>query len=176
MANIILEDLLHKVQDWFHVRNLQDGDPNAQYLKLIEEIGEIESAPDYDKLVDAYGDTFVVAIGLCLQTGTSFEDILVELTKVAKGPKQEVKSRNTLVEVSNLAADLARGRDISNSLFEVLSTVVIRAVDTGTTIQYCLQVAYEEIKGRKGMLLNGVYVKYEDLSDENKAKLDAKTC
>ena len=35
-------------------------------------------------------------------------------------------------------------------------------------ITECLEIAYNEIKDRKGKLVNGVFVKEEDLQKENK--------
>ena len=41
MENKQLKDLIAKVQSWFYDRNLQTQDPNKQFLKLYEEIGEL---------------------------------------------------------------------------------------------------------------------------------------
>jgi len=40
------------------------------------------------------------------------------------------------------------------------------------SIEDCIHTAYEEIKGRKGMMIKGEYVKYKDLTPEQQAELD----
>lgn len=41
MENNKLKDLISKVQKWFYDRNLHTQEPNKQFLKLYEEIGEL---------------------------------------------------------------------------------------------------------------------------------------
>ncbi|MDK6628509.1 hypothetical protein QP225_09165, partial [Aerococcus urinae] len=61
---------------------------------------------------------------------------------------------------------------IVDSFGDVLVTLIVlnqqlrmqRVIDKG--IGDCLQIAYQEIKDRKGKMVNGVFVKEEDLNDE----------
>ena len=41
------------------------------------------------------------------------------------------------------------------------------------TLEDCLEVAYDEIKDRRGMMRDGFYVKEENLTPEELAKLGA---
>lgn len=36
----------------------------------------------------------------------------------------------------------------------------------GTNVQECLELAYNEIKGRTGKMVDGVFVKSEDLEEQ----------
>lgn len=65
--------LFDSVYNWADSRNLiEDGDPNRQMLKVIEEIGELAGAmakkKDYE-IIDGIGDSFVTLIILSHQLG-----------------------------------------------------------------------------------------------------------
>ena len=63
------------IRDWAEERGLYDGgDPKTQYLKLVEEVGELGRAilkNDYAEQVDAIGDIVVVLTNLAELTGTN---------------------------------------------------------------------------------------------------------
>lgn len=67
-------------------------------------------------------------------------------------------------EAGELASDIARGRDPKDSIGDVLVTVISLAVSLKVDISECLYLAYEEIKDRKGTLVNGVFIKEADLN------------
>ena len=72
MENNKLKDLISKVQKWFYDRNLHTQEPNKQFLKLYEEIGELSrgiAEKDEEVTKDSIGDITVVLIGLTLQLG-----------------------------------------------------------------------------------------------------------
>lgn len=82
MENKQLKDLITKVQRWFYDRNLQTQDPNKQFLKLYEEIGELSRGlAENDEAVtkDSIGDITVVLIGLTLQLGIKTEEIFQKI-------------------------------------------------------------------------------------------------
>ena len=61
------KDLEQKVQQWFVDRNLHEANPVKQFLKLMEESGELFEGIAKDKselIYDALGDIQVVLIGL----------------------------------------------------------------------------------------------------------------
>lgn len=93
-----------KIKQWFIDRNLDNGDPNKQMIKLYEEVGEISAAfvrNNKAEIKDGIGDAVVVLVGLALQLGLDFDN--------------------------------------------------------------CVEIAYNEIKDRRGQLVNGVFVKEDDL-------------
>lgn len=95
--------LFRLIRGWAHDRNIVKGAvPQAQMLKLTEEVGELAKGVGRDKLpdiVDGIGDAVVVLTILAAQYGLLIED--------------------------------------------------------------CIASAYNEIKDRKGKMVNGVYVKEE---------------
>jgi len=68
-------------------------------------------------------------------------------------------------EFGEIAAALARGdKDaLEDGIGDELVTLIILSQQNGTNIEKCLSVAYQEIAGRKGKMVNGVFVKETDL-------------
>lgn len=68
-------------------------------------------------------------------------------------------------EVGEIAAGLARGNtdEVKDGIGDVQVVITILAAQLGTSIEECTQLAYDEIKERKGKMVNGVFVKEADL-------------
>lgn len=73
-------------------------------------------------------------------------------------------------EVGEVAAALARNdKDmLRDGIGDVVVTLIILAMQNGMDIHECLDTAYEEIAGRKGKMIDGVFVKESDLKVETK--------
>jgi len=75
-----------KIRDWADERGLYDkGDTKTQYLKLMEEAGELGRAilkEDNEEFVDAIGDMVVVLTNLAELGGVSIEHCIDEAYKV----------------------------------------------------------------------------------------------
>ena len=73
-----LSELVALIQNWAWDRNLIDGStPNAQMLKLMEEVGELAGGVCKDKadvIKDSIGDVFVVLTIIAAQMGWSIEE------------------------------------------------------------------------------------------------------
>lgn len=73
-----LGELVALIQNWAWDRNLIDGStPNAQMLKLMEEVGELAGGVCKDKvdvIKDSIGDVFVVLTIIAAQMGWSIEE------------------------------------------------------------------------------------------------------
>lgn len=99
-----MNKLIRNVKDWARERGLDKASPAKQFLKVVEEVGEVAEAlakSQNEKVCDAIGDVVVTLIILSMQLGVNLEE--------------------------------------------------------------CLRVAYDEIKDRQGEMVNGVFVKEEDL-------------
>ena len=68
-------------------------------------------------------------------------------------------------EFGEIGAALARGNedDFKDAVGDTIVTLIILAQQNGTNVKECLEVAYNEIKGRKGKTVNGVFIKESDL-------------
>ena len=65
-------------------------------------------------------------------------------------------------EVGELAGNVNKQNDIRDDIGDVLVTLIILAAQHDLTLETCLQVAYEDIKDRKGILLDGAFIKESD--------------
>lgn len=163
MKNKQLKDLITKVQRWFYDRNLQTQDPNKQFLKLYEEIGELSRGlAENDEAVtkDSIGDITVVLIGLTLQLGIKTEEIFPEDNKFVF--LQSTKSEDYFVIMmdQSLAAYFNRqSYQLKNVVYELMRISALLNHD----FVECLNIAYEEIKDRTGKLVDGVWIKEERL-------------
>lgn len=96
---------LNDIREWAHARNIIHGaTPQAQFVKLIEEIGELAEGiakSRIDTVKDGIGDAVVVLTVLAAQHNLYIED--------------------------------------------------------------CVETAWQEIKNRKGRMVNGTFVKEADL-------------
>lgn len=68
-------------------------------------------------------------------------------------------------EVGEVAAALARGQqdELRDGIGDVVVTLIILAMQNDLDLYECLYTAYDEIKGRKGKMVDGVFVKESDL-------------
>lgn len=54
----------------------------------------------------------------------------------------------------------------------VVLTIISKMI--GVSIEECIQHAYDTIKDRKGLMIDGKFVKYENLDDANRTLIDAR--
>lgn len=68
-------------------------------------------------------------------------------------------------ELGEVASGMARNNleEIQDGIGDTLVVLIGLSMQLGLDITECLNVAYNEIKDRKGKLVNGVFVKEEDL-------------
>lgn len=68
-------------------------------------------------------------------------------------------------EFGELCQGLAKGReaDVKDAIGDMVVVLTILSMQLGTSIEDCTALAYEEIKDRKGKMVNGVFVKESDL-------------
>lgn len=68
-------------------------------------------------------------------------------------------------EMGELAGGIAKNKPdvIADSIGDCFVVLTILAAQNGLDIQDCIQAAYNEIKDRKGRMVDGVFVKEADL-------------
>ena len=104
------------------------------------------------------------------QTEADAEDI-TELIKKWAVDRNVVSGdvKAQMVKLLEEAGELAEGINknkkdlIVDSIGDVYVVLVILCMQLGLDINDCIKVAYDEIKDRKGKLVNGLFVKEEDL-------------
>ncbi|BBM14969.1 predicted pyrophosphatase [Enterococcus mundtii] len=82
----------------------------------------------------------------------------------AQPEKQMLK---VIEELGEVGAGMARGNleAIKDGIGDTLVTLIILAMQHGLTADECLEQTWNEIKGRTGQMIDGVFVKSSDLED-----------
>lgn len=66
-------------------------------------------------------------------------------------------------EVGEIAGNLARGKDIKDDIGDCVVVLNNLAQLTGTSLSECIEVAWNDIKDRKGKMVKGIFIKEADL-------------
>lgn len=158
-----MEELIKKVEAWSTERGLDAADPNKQRLKLWEEFGELNASiarDDLEGTIDAIGDMLVVMIIYKQQLGYSSNDVF----------EPKLDNLDFLGRLEDIALldyigwGISDSRSYINGLRIVVENLTMLAYRIGTNLEECLQAAYDEIKDRRGRMVNGVFVKESDLN------------
>jgi NTP pyrophosphatase (non-canonical NTP hydrolase) len=73
-------------------------------------------------------------------------------------------------EFGELAQGMAKDKpdQVKDSIGDMYVVMTILSLQLGLDISECIRDAYNEIKDRKGKMINGVFVKESDLQEETK--------
>ena len=156
-------ELKQKVEQWFVDRGLDKAEPSKQFLKLMEETGELfEGIAKNDEALikDAIGDIQVVLIGLEMQLENLSDDF--ELSAQDKVLLSWIQWLGVFAYTMQRLR-IEQVREAAPTLRFSKGALTPIAQSFNTTPDECLEIAYNEIKDRKGKLVNGVFVKEEDL-------------
>ena len=158
------KELIEKVEQWSKDRNLHTADPNKQRLKLWEEFGELNASiarDDREGAIDAIGDMLVVMIIYKQQLGYGSNDVLK--------PKQDnidfIGRLEDIDLIDYAGYGIVQTRSYIQSIEQVVDNLTMLAYRLGTNLEECLAAAYDEIKDRRGKMVNGVFVKESDLNE-----------
>ena len=77
----------------------------------------------------------------------------------------KVQMLKVFEEVAETASAISKNKpdDLRDGIGDVVVTLIILAQQNGMTLEECLQMAYDEIKGRTGTTVDGVFIKQADL-------------
>ena len=135
------------ILEWAKDRNLLNYSfAPKQQLKLIEECGEIAQAiikNDIDKIKDGIGDVFVVLTILKKQRGD--KDTSTNFDFISDPHNIIFQILNSAIEFENCDLAISYLHDLANSL--------------DVDLNECVELAYNEIKNRKGKTINGSFIK-----------------
>lgn len=159
-----LQQLIKNIENWAEDRNLIEGStPQKQFIKLMEEFGELccgvaKNKPDVIK--DSIGDCFVVTVILKCQFKTN---LFIR-------PNSLNKNLDVSLVIARVARDAALipKSDLSAQVkLEIICGIVRHLMDVSFLLdvdfESCVQAAWDEIKDRKGRMIDGVFVKEGDL-------------
>ena len=158
-----MQELIKNIENWAEERNLINGStPQKQFIKLMEEFGELcagISRDNIDMIKDGIGDCFVVMVILNKQVG-----------KPSRGMEFFSFGNPDMSDftIDEIVSDLA---DYAANGYERPFPIVLGLSNIADVYQLnfedCISQAYNEIKDRKGKMINGVFVKDADLGAKN---------
>ncbi|GAB0227689.1 MazG-like family protein [Staphylococcus pseudintermedius] len=177
-----MEQLINNIEQWSTERGLHEGSPIKQFDKLVEEFGELvkgQNKQDKEMIKDSVGDMFIVLTIMVqqikrimniedndplMQSAVLFSYILRDvehstvdyiLTLGELGDKLQVfyEERTDLVSLSY----------ILTSITDLIALLDVTTHFNNTDIKSCVQLAYDEIKDRKGKIIDGKFIKEADL-------------
>ena len=81
------------------------------------------------------------------------------------GATMQAQFVKLIEEIGELAEGIAKGRPevIKDGIGDAVVVLTILAAQHGVTIEDCIEIAWNEIKDRKGRMVGGVYLKESDL-------------
>lgn len=95
-----------------------------------------------------------------------FQDIRAwaEDRNLIKGASMQAQTVKLLEECGELAAGVARKQQdkIVDSIGDAVVVLTILAAQAGVDVEACIESAWQEIKDRKGRMVDGVFVKDAD--------------
>lgn len=159
-----LQQLIKNIEQWAEDRNLIEGStPQKQFIKLMEEFGELCSGIAKNKkevIKDSIGDCFVVTVILKCQFKTNIVFRHDSLNK-------NLDVSLILARVARDAAFIPRGDLSERGKLEIISGIISHLMNISILLdidfESCVQAAWDEIKDRKGRMIDGVFVKEGDL-------------
>lgn len=174
-----MRQLIQQIEQWADDRNLFNGStPQKQMLKLMEEFGELcagiaKNKPEMIK--DAIGDCVVVLTILNKQY--YLENRFAEATERFQMPEEyepDLVPLDLIVHCGGLAIGIATyeypeflpvkmAKDMQRDILKCFGRLLALCYDKKLSMQECVQYAYNQIKDRKGKMIDGVFVKEEDL-------------
>ena len=93
---------------------------------------------------------------------------LIELTEkwhvdrnLIDGATSKDQVLKLIQEVGELSDSVCKGTDVKDYIGVCLVILINIAKREGTTLEECLNVAYNDIKDRKGRMVDGIFVKEE---------------
>lgn len=162
------------------VRITKADDSQYWYSENIGEVFEVEDETGVSGSRHGKEELYYVS-GTFRTEGIRVEDaIVVGGTKLTQDIVQWAVDRNLhtanpdkqmlklFEETGELAAGMAKGRQdqIVDSIGDIYVVLTILATQLGIDIEECIAIAYDEIKDRRGKMVDGVFVKEADLPHE----------
>lgn len=163
-----INELIKLIEQWAIDRGLdKNGIVEGQLIKTAEEVSELVigiSKDDIDVIKDSIGDVFVtLVIGSLLQgSKNDFIATFDDFYKYQKNDCFEDKYeciQTLMLNFSDLLIDMS----YNNAIHVKVNTIILIAKFYNLDFIDCVESAYKEIADRKGVVVNGTFVKEDDL-------------
>ncbi|MDF5166545.1 hypothetical protein P3612_11120 [Vibrio parahaemolyticus] len=144
----MMDEIYQKVRTWAEVRDFfTESSPKAQFVKLIEEWGEIPQDPK-----DGVGDSLVVLIIIAGYFGYELEKYVPIVT-----------DKSDIELLGNLANAINKDLDPLEAIRKVYARLHTIPVQHGFGMYACLAHAFSVIENRQGKMIAGTWVKESDI-------------
>lgn len=81
-----------------------------------------------------------------------------------EGSDDKTQFLKLMSEAGELSTSIAKGKDCRDDIGDMIVVLINIAERNGYTIEECLEQAYNDIKDRKGKMIDGTFVKEADLT------------
>ena len=98
-------------------------------------------------------------------TNKNYEDLISQWHKdrnLIEGSTDKDQYLKLIQEAGELSDNICKGKDIKDDIGDMMVVLINILVRNNLTINQCLAKEYEEIKDRKGKMIDGVFVKDGD--------------
>lgn len=158
-----MKSVYQNIADWAIARNFHEGSTvQAQMVKLMEEQGELTEeivSRDLPCAMKELGDNVVVLVVICNQSGIQFP----EHAEHGWVDTPQAAMLNVGAAYGGLANAVCKGHPLVFPMQRCARALQGVARALGVGYEACVRQAYEKIKDRKGRMVDGVFVKGEDL-------------
>lgn len=83
------------------------------------------------------------------------------------GSSDKDQTLKLLQELGELSDSICKGGDIKDDIGDMLVVMLNITTRNKVSLSQCLAKAWEDIKDRKGKMIDGIFVKEEDLNNKN---------
>lgn len=172
-----MQKLNEKIIEWAKLRDLdKKGTIDGQRIKTIEEFAELMkgiSKKDIAMIKDSIGDVYVTLI-----IGNMLKKEKIEIEKALKEAKQEYKNVtyslrlnigspehaiNQMQMATSCMRELLFIGYTQHTVTMCLIYLMAMADFCKSSLKECVELAYQEIKDRRGKMVDGTFVKESDL-------------
>lgn len=166
-----MNNLIKNIEQWANDRNIINGStPQKQMLKLMEEFGELvagHNKNDMEFIKDSIGDCVVVLTIIQKQLNGKNLHFIYDIEKSAglgeKNAEYYLFCISTALGKSSYFALKNDKRALLHYLEEIWIGLIRYSTLKGLDFKECVQHAYDQIKDRKGKMIDGVFVKEGEL-------------
>ena len=153
-----MKELIQKIEQWANDRNIIKGSkPIDQAMKLFSEFGELaDNVGKGRDCRDDIGDCAVVLIIMCRQLG------IPAIDSIQKDNDNYSTKEYVTWAGYWMCSWVSGGMSNSEELGFIFSNLINIAQLSNYTLEECVQIAYDDISKRQGILWNGVFIKESD--------------
>lgn len=171
----MIKDLDEKIISWARWRGLdKKGTVEGQVIKTAEEVAELIiglSKNDNEKIIDSIGDVYVtLVVGNLIQGKGDFEKAFKRAEVDSKNIVGHIGSPDKswqIIDLMTATKEVLTLGYTTHTISLMLMHIMIAAGKKQLSFKNCVESAYQEIKGRKGRIIDGTFVKESDLVDKD---------